>query len=328
MSQKENLSRAAIVRQRRAERKAQEAKEAAEKSVLKPVAPIRPSKKTNFVGAKARKVKIQRYEATAIAPANDGLRVSEGLRAPTMPVIRLEWRAASAALVILLGVALYLLFTSPYFMVASPKISGNQYLAVEEINGVLNLSGKTIFTLIPKNLEHDLLLAHPGLADVEVTLSLPNAVSVTVRERQPAIIWQQDGKSAWIDSNGIAFRASAYVEGIITVTALGPPPAPVVDASLQDKFAPPPYIAPETVAALQALITHVPPGTPIVYDPKTGLGWIDSRGWTVQLGDITEEIGLKLRLYETIVNWFAQNNIRPILVNLEYPHAPYYRTEP
>ena len=149
-----------------------------------------------------------------------------------------------------------------------------------------------------------------------------------MRERQPAIIWQQDGKSAWIDSNGIAFRASAYVEGIITVTALGPPPAPVVDASLQDKFAPPPYIAPETVAALQALITHVPPGTPIVYDPKTGLGWIDSRGWTVQLGDITEEIGLKLRLYETIVNWFAQNNIRPILVNLEYPHAPYYRTEP
>jgi len=164
--------------------------------------------------------------------------------------------------------------------------------------------------------------------DVEVTLSLPNLARVTVRERQPALIWQEDGKVAWIDLDGVAFRATSHVEGLITVTALGSPPAPLVDTSQHSELAPPPYIAPQTVIALQSLVAHVPPGTPIIYDPQSGLGWTDPRGWTVQLGDITEEIGLKLRLYETLVNWFEHNNIQPILVNLEYPHAPYYRTEP
>jgi len=328
VSKKDNLSRAAIVRQRRAERKAQEAKEALEKSILKPVAPIRPSEETSYIGTKKRKVKIQRYEANAFAPASTGLRTREDLRSITMPEFRVEWRAASAAVAILLSIAIYLLFTSPYFMVGAPEISGNQYLASEMLNDTLALNGKTIFMLVPENLERDLLLAYPGLADVEVTLSLPNIASVSVRERQPALIWQQDGKVAWIDLDGVAFRATSHVEGLITVTALGSPPAPLVDSSTRSELAPPPYIAPETVIALQSLVLQVPQGTPIIYDPKSGLGWTDPRGWTVQLGDITEEIGLKLRLYETTVAWFEKNNIRPVLVNLKHPHAPYYRTEP
>ncbi len=319
---KQDLNRAAIVRQRRAERRALEKKDALERSVLKPVAPIRPSETTSFIGTKKRKVQIQRYEATALAPTNKGLRSIE------MPEFRVEWRAVSATLAILISVALYLLFTSPYFTVAAPQIRGNQYLATEDISDVLDLSGQTIFSIIPKDLERALLIAHPGLIDVEVSLSLPNVASVSVQERQPALIWQQDGKVAWIDLEGIAFRATSHVEGLITVTALGSPPAPYVDASERSELAPPPYIAPQTVIALQSLVKHVPPGTPIIYDPQSGLGWTDPRGWTVQLGDITEEIGLKLRLYETLVPWFEQNSIRPILINLEHPHAPYYRMEP
>ena len=325
MSEKNNLSRAAIVRQRRAERKAQAAKEAAEKSVLKPVVPIRPSERTSFVGAKKRKVKIRRYEASAFAPASDALRPSVPV---SIPAIHFEWRAASAMLVIALSVALYLLFTLPNFMVATPKISGNQYLTTETLNETLALSGKTIFTLVPEKLERDLLIAHPGLADVEVTLSLPNVASVTVKERQPALIWQQDGRVAWIDAEGIAFRATSQIDGLITVNALGSPPAPVVDASAQSELAPPPYIAPQTVLALQSLVAHVPPGTPIIYDPESGLGWTDPHGWTVQVGSITEDIGLKLRLYENIVAYFEQNNIQAVLINLEHPHAPYYRMKP
>jgi len=325
VSKKNNLSRAAIVRQRRAKRKAQEAKEMLGKSVLKPVVPIRPSEETAFIGAKKRKVKIRRYEASAIAPASDALRPVAPM---SIPAMRFEWRAVSVILVIALSVMLYLLFTLPNFMVTTPKISGNQYLSTETLNETLALSGKTIFTLIPENLERDLLLTHPGLTDVEVTLTLPNVASVTVKERQPALIWQEDGKVAWIDAEGIAFRATSQVDGLITVNALGSPPAPPVDASARSDLVPPPYITPETVIALQSLVAHVPPGTVIIYDPKLGLGWTDSRGWTVQAGSITEDLGLKLRLYENIVDYFEQNNIRPVLVNLEYPHAPYYRMKP
>ena len=331
MSQKNTPTRSEQVRQRRSAQKRQALKD---KPALKPVSPIRPSATTSFIGTKKRKVDFQRFEATALVPASEGLQMrkkvrrSEGMRSLALPEIRIEWRAVSAALAIFVSVVLYLLFTSPYFMVAAPRINGNHYLAAEEIDNALNLSGKTIFTIVPEQLERDLLLQHPGLADVEVTLSLPNLASVTVRERQPALIWQQDGKSAWIDTEGVAIPITANVEGLITVTALGSPPAPVVDASTRNELAPPPFIAAETVTALQSLVAYVPAGTTIVYDPKSGLGWVDSRGWIVELGDITEEIGLKLRLYETTVKFFEQNDIRPILVNLEYPHAPYYRTEP
>ncbi|MCP4139762.1 MAG: FtsQ-type POTRA domain-containing protein [Chloroflexi bacterium] len=328
MSKKKELNRAEKVRRRRGRIREQEIKD---KPVLKPVSAIRPSEETSFIGTKKRKVKTQRYEATALAPTNEALRPranKENARTLSMPELRIEWRAVSAALIIFLGVGLYLLFTSPYFMVAPPKIRGNQHLPSEEIANALALDGQNIFSIVPEKLERDLLLKHPGLAGVEITLSLPNVASVSVQERQPALIWQQDGKAAWVDLEGVAFRATSHVEGLITVSALGSPPAPAVDISTLNELAPPPFIEPKTVLALQALVAHVPAGTVIVYDPKSGLGWIDSRGWTVELGDITEEIGLKLRLYERMLGWFEHNNVRPILVNLEYPHAPYYRTEP
>lgn len=319
MNYKLTMTRAESVRKRRA---AEAAQETQEKRALKPVSPIRPSKKTNFVGAKKRKKKTRNYEAAALNPAH------EGLRSFALPAIKFEWRAASAAIAIILCIVLYLLWTSPYFMVSVPQIRGNQYLASEKINNVLNLSGKKVFSLVPQHLERQLRLTYPELADVEITTSLPNLVSVSVKERQPVLIWQQDGMMAWIDANGVAIRSNAQVDGLITVTALGPPPAPVVDESTYDELTPPPFIAPTTVVALQSLIAHVPSGTPIIYDPQSGLGWTDPRGWTVQMGDITEEIGLKLRIYETVVTWVTQKNIQPILINLEYPHAPYYRTEP
>ena len=319
MNNTETLTRAESVRLRR---EAAAAQESQKKRVPKPVSPIRPSKKTSFVGAKKRKMKTRNFEATAFNPA------SEGLRSIAMPAIRFEWRAASATLAIILSIVLYLLWTSPYFMVSVPRVSGNQYLASEKIDSALDLSGKNIFSLMQQQLERHMLLTYPELAGVDITISLPNLVNVSVTERQPVLIWQQDGLMAWIDADGVAIRNNAQVDGLITVTALGPPPAPVVDESTHKELTPPPFIAPTTVAALQSLIAHVPPGTPIIYDPQSGLGWTDPRGWTVQLGDITEEIGLKLRIYETIVTWVTQKNIRPILINLEHPHAPYYRTEP
>ena len=321
---KQNLSRAVKVRQRRAKIKAQEAEKTIANRVIRPVAPIRSSERKNFIGAKKRKTEIKQYEANVFVPTYEGLETVAPLE---LPKLQIEWRAASAALAIALTVALYLLFTLPYFRVSTPQISGNQYLSTEILNKTLNLKGKTLFTIIPENLERELLLNHPGLANVEITLSLPNVASVTVTERQPALIWQQDGKSAWIDVEGVAFRTTGHLDGLITVSALGSPPAPLVDASARSELAPPPYIASETVIALQSLVLHVPQGTPIIYDPKTGLGWTDPRGWTVQMGDITEKMVLKLRLYESIVAWCEANSVHPVLVNLEHPHSPYYRLE-
>ena len=212
-------------------------------------------------------------------------------------------------------------------MRSTPQVLGNYFVASEEIIETLDLSGEMIFTLQPEEIKRRLLLTHPSLKSAEITISLPNIVNVSVTERQPVLIWQQDGRMAWIDEEGIAFFAHGQVEGLITVNALGTPPAPAMDMAARNLWTPPAYIDPDVVAALRALIPYVPQGAAITYDPNLGLGWLDPSGWMVELGDITQDFGLKLRLYETITNWIVANNIQPVLINVAYPQAPFYRTE-
>ena len=219
MSKKKELSRAERVRQRR---KTQRYENVAEMPVYKPVEPIRPSNTTTFIGPKKRKPKVRTYplEAAALPKTREAMPSIES----QMPSI--EWRAASAFIAILLGVALYLMWTTPYFMVTAPRIVGNEFLASEEILETLELDNTPIFLLQPEQIERELLLAHPSLKTVDITLSLPNVVSVAVTERQPVLIWRQDGGMAWIDEEGVAFLAQGQVEGLIVVNALGRPPAP------------------------------------------------------------------------------------------------------
>lgn len=322
MSNQSKPTRADQVRRRR---RTERAEKIDEMPIYKPVEPIRLSNATSFIGPKKRKAQVRTFALdAAVFPTASG----KSVRPVALPVLHIEWRAVSAFLAILLSVVLYLMWTSPYFMISSPQVSGNYLVASEEIIDMLDLSRTPVFAVQAAEIEHRLLLAHPSLKTVEVTISLPNVVSVAVTERQPVLIWQQDSGMAWIDAEGVAFPAQGQMAGLITVSALGPPPAPAMDAATRDIWAPPAYIDPNVVASLRALLPYVPQGAAIIYDPASGLGWVDPRGWAVELGDITQDFGLKLRLYETITNWIVANNVNPVLVNVAYPNAPYYRTEP
>ncbi|MCF6277919.1 MAG: FtsQ-type POTRA domain-containing protein [Anaerolineales bacterium] len=316
------MTRAELVRQRRFQQQTAEMHLQPQVRSVLPVVKPAPVKKNGVASRPMARAKKRRRYEVAFSPAN------ENLRPTAMPIIRLEWRAASALLLILLSVALYLGFASPYFMVAAPSVQGNQYLSAGEINSVLQLSGKSIFLLTPRQIERDLQITLPSLSSVSVSVRLPNQVSVIVTERQPVIVWQQlDGSMAWIDAQGIAVQPRAQMEGLFPVLALGRPPAPALDEISSDPLAPPPFISPEMITALQALSPYIPAGTQVIYDPQQGISWDDPLGWTVQLGDITEDTALKLRVYETMIGWFAQENIQPILVNVAYPRSPFFRME-
>ena len=239
--------------------------------------------------------------------------------------IRPGWRLLSFVLVLLFGTGLYLFFSLPVFQVSAAKITGNQRISTDEINAALELNGRPIFLQTPARLKEKALQAYPELASIDVTVDLPNIVSVNVTERQPIIQWQQDGGYAWIDETGTAFRPRGEAQDLIVVQALDAPPA------LNDPFAnplvPAPFISVETVKALTALAPYVPPGTPILYDPVTGLSWTDGRGWQAIFGLSGDNVETKVRVYQALVDWLTQRGIRPILINVAYPSAPFYRTE-
>lgn len=239
--------------------------------------------------------------------------------------VRPGWRLLSFFLVLLFGTGLYLFLSLPLFSVSAAQITGNQRISADEINAALGLNGRSIFLMKPDHIREKALQAYPELASVDVTVDLPNMVSVNVTERQPIIQWQQDGGYAWIDETGTAFRPRGEAQGLIVVQALNAPPA--LNFLVEDPRLPPQFISEETVKALVALAPYVPAGTPILYDPSTGLSWTDSRGWQAVFGLSDKDVEVKVRVYQSLVDWLTQRGIRPNLINVSYPDAPFYRTE-
>ena len=311
MSRKRTSSRSNLVRQRRRKQG---------KSSYRELPPITARGVVNdFAIERHKKAKKRRFNATLTLPRPI-------VRALPLPGKRIHigWRLLSFIMVLLLGTGLYLFWTLPEFRVNAAHITGNQRIPTDEINTALALNGKPIFLLTPAYIREQALRAFPELASVEATFELPNIIAVNVTERQPVIQWQQDGGFAWIDETGTAFRPRGEAPGLIVVQALGAPPA--ITVLEQDTLKPAPFITEETVDALVALAPHVPTGTPILYDPVTGLSWTDGRGWQAVFGS-GENMEVKARVYQAMVDWLLQRGIRPILINVAYPDAPFYRVE-
>ena len=109
---------------------------------------------------------------------------------------------------------------------------------------------------------------------------------------------------------------------LISVVAEG---APALSLSASDPLNPTPFISTDMVRALKGLGGHIPPGMVIIYNPTYGFGWNDPRGWRVYFGTSADDVELKMRVYEAMVNSLTQRGIRPAMINVTYPTAPYYR---
>ena len=318
MSEKRELTRADLVRIRRERENAQQMKRAA----LEAAHPIpQVTARDNPEMTKPRR-----------RPANPGrgrrrfqvaLPMSRtDVRTINMPRLRLGWRSISLIFTTALGVLIYLAFQRPELRVAEAEIIGNRLLAPSELNSVLNVAGQPIFVLIPQDLETRLRLHYPELVSVKVDVSMPNHVSVNIVEREPVIRWEQAGGYTWIAEDGIAFRPRGEVLGLISVVALS---GPAIEDVSVDPLTPAPFISTEMVESLKGLAAHVPPAEPILYDAGLGFGWNDPRGWRVYFGTSANDVELKMRVYESMVASLTQRGIRPALINVTYPTAPYYR---
>lgn len=336
MSEKKNISRSEVVRRCRQEVVRQQPEPRRPRTfVRKPKAagvnrelpPLTARGVVNDFAIERRKqAGKRRFNAAISLPSTRSLSHPQD-RALSLPriQIRVGWRLLSFFLVLLFGAGLYLFWSLPEFRVTSAQITGNQRIPADEINSVLGLNGYPIFLLPPEQIRMRALHNFPELASVEVAITLPNIVAVEVTERDPVILWQQAGSFTWIDKTGAAFRPRGDAQGLIVVQALGTPPG--VALPEDDLITPAPFIPEETVKALTALAPHVPSGTPILYHPVLGLSWTDGRGWQAVFGTSGDNVVAKALVYQTMVDWLAARGIRPILINVAYPSAPFYHAE-
>lgn len=321
MSEKRELTRAELVRLRREKENAKRTQRAA-KEATRPLPaittraerePAKPKRRTPHASSTRRRFQI------ALLPVAPGAE----MRSIHIPRPRLGPRLLSFIFVALLGAGLYCAFNLPDFRVVEAQVTGNQVLSAGEINSALNIAGQPIVTVVPADLETRLRLNYPEIVFAKVTVALPNVVSVVVLERRPVVRWEQGGGYTWVAEDGVAFRPRGEDPGLISVVALSAPPT---EGNVSpDPLTPAPFISAEMVQALKKLGGHVPPGVPILYDASFGFGWNDPRGWRVYFGTRAADVELKMRVYDSMMASLTQRGIRPAVVNVTYPTAPYYR---
>lgn len=322
MSNKSNLSRSEQVRRRRAERSTKELQETKTRA-LKPMVKVTSRTPTIPIAVAPKQKSRRRFNASLGLPSMQLHKPKLSLPQFSMPRFHMNWRMASLLIALLLGVGIYLVLSLPYFHVPAATVLGNSRLSREEINGVLGVSGESIFTIQPEEVRTRLLLSYPELLSAEVKVSLPNQVRVTVVERQPILFWQQEGEGVtWIDANGVAFRPRGVVEGLASVLALDAPPAGLPS---DDPLSPPSYMAQDLVEAIRLLAPLVPANTTLTYSAADGLGWDDPRGWRVVFGTGAQDMLLKVRIYQSLVDSLAARQITPEFISVVHPHGPYYR---
>lgn len=318
MSEKREVTRAEQVRARRVQRVNQAMTQTAQRP-FKPVAHVTSRVGTSYVQEKHSRNVDQRQ---GVKKMFDLPRIK--LRAPVSGVRqpRDHWRTASFLLAFLSATAIYLMWTLPYFHVPAVTVLGNIRLSREDIEAVLGITGQSIFLVQPNDLAMRLRLNYPELASTEVNVYLPNYVYVNVNERQPVIVWQQGEGITWIDATGVAFRPHGQVNGLIPVVGLATPPA---GAPSGDPLNPPQFMQKGLVDAILVLAPSVPADTTLIYAPGDGLGWKDSRGWDVFFGTGAQDMQLKLRVYQSLVDSLVGYGKVPEYINVAYPDAPYYR---
>jgi cell division septal protein FtsQ len=316
MSDKRNPSRAELVRQRRDQEKAKRM----ERIVKETTRPVRISTRTKPATPKKQPVQHARRRFQIALPAMPSARPH--LRGISIPHPRFGWRFVSLILTAVLGVLVYLAFSLPQLRVTEAQLTGNQIISPAEINAVMNISGQPIFLIQPADLEIRLRLNYPELASVRVSVAFPNLVTVNVSERKPVIRWEQGGGYTWVAEDGVAFRPRGEIVELISVVAESAPP---VGGGAAEPLTPTQFISLEMVQMLKVLAGRVPPGTSILYDARMGFGWNDPRGWRAYFGAEAADIELKMRVYETMVQSLTERGIRPALINVTYPSAPYYR---
>ncbi len=316
MSVRKELTRAEIARQRRVQRAASELTQTTRRAV-KPAVKV-----SSRVAAPDAERSAHRY---AVKPRRFNVAIGAPdirLYRPSIPNIFSGWRLVSLFIALLLGAAIYFSLSSPYFHVPSATVLGNNRLTREEIETVSGALGQSIFMVRPDEVKARLRMTYPELLSVQVDVYLPNHVYITLTEREPVILWQQDEGYTWIDATGVAFRPRGLVTGLVPVKGLvTPPPGQAV---LDDPLSPQPYMQKEFVDAILILAPHVPADSVMVFDRSFGLGWTDSRGWKAFFGTSADDMPLKVRVYQSLVDSLVNRGMYPTMINVMYPDAPFY----
>ncbi len=272
------------------------------------------------------------------------------LRLPAIRLVNPGWRLISGIIAIAAIIGIFSMWSSPYFQVQSVDVKGLQRLTAEDINANLKLEEMSIIEVNASEIHDQLVRAFPELIDAQVSVELPNLVTITATERQPVMAVKKGDTVSWIDPSGIIFPARGDAGPLVTIATednlpLAPILNPPADATTTDGASADAStitnvknaskipdtglrpVDPALILAAQSLAQKLPPDTQLVYSAKDGLGWTDPQGWQVFIGADLSNFEEKYTLYQKIATYLSDNGLKAKLVSVEHLDAPFYRLE-
>jgi cell division septal protein FtsQ len=234
-----------------------------------------------------------------------------------MPAVSNKWRLLSGVVSVSLLLGLILLTNNGLFQVHGIQVQGLERFTQGDISQAINITGSSIFFINPERIKKDLQLTYPGLSKVDVQVTWPSSVSISLEERNPVLAWNWDGHVRWVDENGVAFEPHDEGLDVAQVRSVILPP------TVDDRF-----VDPRIVRTVAALDDYLPEQVEMIYTAEHGLGWQDARGWVVYFGFNDDNVEKKMNVYQSMVEYLEGKRITPSIINIEFLDSPYFRMEP
>ncbi|MBK8137527.1 MAG: FtsQ-type POTRA domain-containing protein [Chloroflexi bacterium] len=225
----------------------------------------------------------------------------------------INWRFVSGLMVATLGLVAVMMLRADIFIVRGIAVNGTSYLDTREIFRYTGIADQHVLTVDPAAVQRA-LLEIPTIAEADISLGWPpDMVRIRIVEREPALLWNQNGVEAWVDIHGRVLTAPPEDRpGLLRVVTRG-----VEDPiSINDR------IPQDVVDGARQLQELVPNERRLRYDPFLGLGFRDDRGWEAWFGSGLD-MPVKILVYQRMVEDLLARGVTPSVVNVANPDRPY-----
>jgi len=206
------------------------------------------------------------------------------------------------------------------FYVYHADVVGTARLSPDEVFRASGLPGIHVLWVRSAEVEARLLDALPGIERARVACGLPAKCTISVAERQPRVTWDEDGRSWWIDAEGVVFSPSPSpplvggdAGGATGWTVQGPLPRDA-DGRLEKGV---------RVALAELWVAGAEVPASLTYVPARGLVFADERGWRVIVGQ-GPGMGERLQVLEWLAADLEARGLAPRFVDVRFVDAPYY----
>jgi hypothetical protein len=207
------------------------------------------------------------------------------------------------------------------FYIQRADVTGAVRVSAGEVFRASGLPGLHILWARPSEIEKRILEALPTLESVRVKCTLPARCGISVIERQPKVIWEENGVVWWIDADGMIFQPPMVLTSAAGDTmgeaqrwvVRGPLPRNEKD-HLNDRVC---------VGLSELWATGADVALEYEYVPGRGLMFTDERGWPVFLGQ-GPGMAERLSVLERLTADLEMGGLTPLFVDVRFPDTPYY----